>query len=509
MAPNKKIVHHADLKRTAARANVRLNWHPAHPMRTVEALRLLFALENQEDLARIAIPDESRFKGGSLSARLLSDAALARRLVDSTSRIVDLGGPGVPCFLVTKSGQSKLFWGQDRLHFVESILAGRPVPQTRMLPVAPLLRRETVTVFWDFSRLQAELGENLHIVNRPVLVGAIFKQFITAAWELDIEIADPVKLAKALDEAGFDGKALVKAADLVEAKEDLKRNVEMALDIGICGVPTYKVRDHVVWGQDRLDHVADLAMGWSPENGNVKLRSVTRRVVIPSMRTPQTMSATIEFFFDVSCPWAYLGSTKIDAVVHRHNASVVFTPVILEGIKRCTATIQYEDLKRTIARANVRFNWHPAHPLRTDEMLRLLFALDNQGDRRRLTHALFRAYWVDNLDLSKPEALLAIARIAVPDESRFKGGSLSLSLLSDPTLAKMLDDSTSRVVALGGPGVPCFCVTKGDQSKLFWGQDRLHFVESILAGRPVPQTRMLPVGPLLRPATVTVYWDFS
>ncbi|KAJ3120145.1 hypothetical protein HK101_007046, partial [Irineochytrium annulatum] len=93
----------------------------------------------------------------------------------------------------------------------------------------------------------------------------------TAAWELDINIGDPIKLAKALDDAGFDGKALIKAANAPEVKETLRKNVEMALDIGICGVPTYTIRDHIVFGQDRLNHVADLVMGWSPDNGNVKL----------------------------------------------------------------------------------------------------------------------------------------------------------------------------------------------------------------------------------------------
>ncbi|KAI8847444.1 thioredoxin-like protein [Chytridium lagenaria] len=362
MALNKKNAHVRDMARTVERSGVTLNWNTKHPVRSVNALRLLYALEqperrmlthalyqaywvNNQDLsdptvlltiASSTIPAE-KFSP-PLSEALFSDPDLSKSLHDATSRIVDLGGPGVPCFRINET----MYWGQDRLHFVESHIVGRPVPMPRMIPAAPIRHRKTLTFFWDVSspwsyiawmqtkRIQRDAGPLLTIEHVPILVGALFKEIGTAnvpmltlpqvkreygakdmrewteywselpyedggkpgkvelnfpsvfpirsvlpsrvilvdpdttetifkaGWQRDIEIADPEKLRRVLDEAGFDGGELLRLAEGEEVKRRLRENHGRAVGLGLCGVPTFVVDGEVVWGQDRINVVMDL-----------------------------------------------------------------------------------------------------------------------------------------------------------------------------------------------------------------------------------------------------------
>ncbi|MEM9695220.1 MAG: DsbA family protein, partial [Myxococcota bacterium] len=54
------------------------------------------------------------------------DPAIKQQLKDVTSRAVDLGLCGAPSFIVKRdeADDGMLFWGQDRLEFVEKALGG-------------------------------------------------------------------------------------------------------------------------------------------------------------------------------------------------------------------------------------------------------------------------------------------------------------------------------------------------------------------------------------------------
>jgi 2-hydroxychromene-2-carboxylate isomerase len=56
-------------------------------------------------------------------------------------------------------------------------------------------------------------------------------------------------------------RALEPAADV---KQLLVDNGAAALAAGCCGVPTFIVRSHIFWGQDRLDLVSRTLAGWEP-----------------------------------------------------------------------------------------------------------------------------------------------------------------------------------------------------------------------------------------------------
>ena len=128
------------------------------------------------------------------------------------------------------------------------------------------------------------------------------------------------------------------------------------------------------------------------------------------------------------------------------------------------------DMKRYAAHHGVPLQLHPRHPLRSLEAMRLLHTVE--GDARvELTHALYRAHFVDNRDISDRAVLAEYGDV---------------SRIDAPEIKSALRAATDRAVADGAFGVPSFVVEQQDRRFLFWGQDRLFFVEKALGGWQVP-----------------------
>ncbi|KAI0024708.1 protein disulfide [Xylariomycetidae sp. FL0641] len=218
-------------------------------------------------------------------------------------------------------------------------------------------------------------------------------------------------------------------------------------------------------------------------------------------------SPVVEFYYDIVCPFAYLASTRITAVASRSGATVVWRPVLLGGIYGATSAPQgaagsatdamnatkraafRQAFARTRRRQQLRFAGAPAPPRKTPvAALRLLHALPDGDARAAASHALFRAYWVEGRDVADREVLLAVVRRAL-------AGRPGARALVTPEAGggaparRALEAATADAVARGAPGVPGFwipgaawrdCRGRARQGRLYWGQDRLHFVEACL-----------------------------
>jgi 2-hydroxychromene-2-carboxylate isomerase len=86
------------------------------------------------------------------------------------------------------------------------------------------------------------------------------------AFQEDLDLGDPEVVKELLQQAGFDGAALVEGSQQQEVKDALKRNTEEALAKDVFGAPTCILNDEMMfWGHDRLK-VLDYFMGKS-KNG--------------------------------------------------------------------------------------------------------------------------------------------------------------------------------------------------------------------------------------------------
>jgi len=196
----------------------------------------------------------------------------------------------------------------------------------------------------------------------------------------------------------------------------------------------------------------------------------------------------VDFYYDFSCPYAYLGHTQIEAVCARAGADLVWKPMLLGGVFRAVGSPMQPGANMSVPKARLneldmaRWADHfgaplkrpETHPNRTVLALRTTIA---SSDIPRASKALFRAYWVSGLDVSQPD----IVRAAL-DEAGFDGADL-LRRADDPAVKDDLKARTDEAIAIGVFGAPTFLVTApGVSGALYWGQDRLMFVEKALGG---------------------------
>lgn len=221
--------------------------------------------------------------------------------------------------------------------------------------------------------------------------------------------------------------------------------------------------------------------------------------------------ASFEFAFDIACPYAYLASLQVEQVAYRCGASITWTPVLLGGLYDLSKAPQGKvgsaidvmsptkqkvlahDLQIQVKHVGAPFLRNTKHPLRTVAALRLILSTQ-ETLRPSITHVLFRAYWVQNLDISDLEVLQMVAdQYGVPLDS-----------INNEELKSQLHDNTTRLASMGAFGVPCFIV----HGQLYWGQDRLVLVEKALGISAMPR-RVLRLAGGHKPHTLVYYHDFS
>lgn len=84
---------------------------------------------------------------------------------------------------------------------------------------------------------------------RAKAVHAIYR----GVWAQDKDLGDPVVLTQILNDAGFDGAALVEATNNQAVKDELKGNTDQAVARGVFGAPTmFLDGKRMFWGHDRL-----------------------------------------------------------------------------------------------------------------------------------------------------------------------------------------------------------------------------------------------------------------
>ncbi|KJX92963.1 DSBA oxidoreductase like protein [Zymoseptoria brevis] len=203
----------------------------------------------------------------------------------------------------------------------------------------------------------------------------------------------------------------------------------------------------------------------------------------------------IEFHYDISCPFAYIASTKIEALSIRTGARIIWRPVLLGAIYRATSApqgaggsasdvfnvtkkeVSNAAFQRTIKRHGIPHRQPPRHPMKTTAALRLLYFVD-QADRPALTHALFRAYWVEGKEIGEKATLIEAVRSAGVGEAERIVEAVESGSFEGQRERKLLEGATNDAVQRGSPGVPGFWIP--EQKRLYWGQDRMHLVEAAI-----------------------------
>lgn len=90
-------------------------------------------------------------------------------------------------------------------------------------------------------------------------------EVLAGVWARDEDLSQPDLLTALADQAGFDGAALLAAAQSEPVATRYQATIDAAIAAGVFGAPSYVWQEEVFWGQDRLDLLADaLASGRGP-----------------------------------------------------------------------------------------------------------------------------------------------------------------------------------------------------------------------------------------------------
>ncbi|QEY60636.1 2-hydroxychromene-2-carboxylate isomerase [Metapseudomonas lalkuanensis] len=196
------------------------------------------------------------------------------------------------------------------------------------------------------------------------------------------------------------------------------------------------------------------------------------------------MTKTVEFFFDLGSPASYLAWTQLPGICARHGATLRYRPMLLGGVFQATGNASPAavpakarhtmiDMQRFARRYGVTMHFNPHFPINTLTLMRGAIGVQLRQPERFEAYldAMFRALWQDKRNLGDPAVVATVLQDAGFDPQAL------LALVGDQEVKDALKAATEEAVRRGVFGAPtCFV---GEE--MYFGQDRLDFVEEALA----------------------------
>ncbi|MGR3991803.1 2-hydroxychromene-2-carboxylate isomerase [Pseudomonas sp. 1121_17] len=195
------------------------------------------------------------------------------------------------------------------------------------------------------------------------------------------------------------------------------------------------------------------------------------------------MNKSVEFFFDLGSPASYLAWTQLPELCARHAAQLVYRPMLLGGVFQATGNASpvmvpakgrymMLDLQRFAQRYGVVFGLPAGFPLNTLGLMRGLTGMQLQAPERfeALLALLFNALWAEQRALGDAQVLEQTLAAGGFDPQQFA------ELAAQVEVKQALKAATEEAVTRGVFGAPT-CFVEG---QMFFGQDRLDFVEQAL-----------------------------
>lgn len=197
------------------------------------------------------------------------------------------------------------------------------------------------------------------------------------------------------------------------------------------------------------------------------------------------MSRQIELYWDAGSTNAYFALKLLPPILARTRSRLMLRPFNLGHVFRVQNYVLMEeppakianrkrDLERWAERYDLPFRFPSTFPIKTSRVLRASLAMRRRGKEHAFVEAVMSAYWERDEDVQTHAALSPL--VAALDEDPGDIAALAESEAIRAELAETTDEGLARGVF----GAPSMIV--GDE--LFWGKDRLDFVEAELARSP-------------------------
>jgi len=195
----------------------------------------------------------------------------------------------------------------------------------------------------------------------------------------------------------------------------------------------------------------------------------------------------IDYYASLNSPWTHLGAARIEAMAMASGATLRIYPVDFGAIfaesgglplpKRSLQRQHYrlQELARWRDYLGIPINIQPKFfPSSEAQTSSCVIALrETMGDQPaiKLAHAVLKAVWQEERNPADPAVLPDLIRGIGQDADTV------MTLGADPKWAAMRESDTRAALARNVFGAPSYVI--GDD--IFWGQDRLEFVQRRLA----------------------------
>jgi len=200
------------------------------------------------------------------------------------------------------------------------------------------------------------------------------------------------------------------------------------------------------------------------------------------------MRPTVDYFIAPQSPWTYLGHARFVAMARDAGATIRLRPMDLGRVfpvsgglplpQRAPQRQAYRlvELERFARWLKLPLNLHPKFfPVAGDPASRLICTvdrLDGIDAALALTGEVLSAVWVHELDIADPATLARLlAQQGLPADR--------LAVSTQPQAQADLDAHTQAAIDAGVFGAPSYVIG----GEIFWGQDRLDFLNRRLAKR--------------------------
>lgn len=195
----------------------------------------------------------------------------------------------------------------------------------------------------------------------------------------------------------------------------------------------------------------------------------------------------IEFFFDCSSPWTYLGFHNIQPLARELNAPIRWRPILVGGIFNSVNPSVYEsrqrpvpakrdymlkDLRDWARHTKLKIEFPPSvFPVNSVKAMRACIVLEPEGKLVPFATAVFEAYWGEGQDISQDAVLEEVCkRVGVDAKVLFEA-------IAQPAIKEQLKNNTEELITRGGFGSPTIFVNGED---MYFGNDRLPLVRDAI-----------------------------
>lgn len=196
------------------------------------------------------------------------------------------------------------------------------------------------------------------------------------------------------------------------------------------------------------------------------------------------MSKTVDYYFAIQSPFAYLGSKAFEQLVAKRKLNVHVRPIDLGVVfprtggvplaKRPPERLAYRlvELKRWSKLRKMKIVVEPKFfPADASIAARMIAAANlKRQNSLPLAHALLAVTWADNGNVADQATLEAVA-----NKVGFDGPEL-VAAAHGPEARAAFDDYSREALERGVFGSPTYIYRK----ELFFGQDRLDFLDQAL-----------------------------